>query len=48
MLVSPCDLYNNVLVSFFCLTLVPKMKSFFFCIGLNAMLKMSLVYMLNS
>lgn len=30
MLVSPCDLYNNVLVSFFCLTLVPKMKSFFF------------------
>lgn len=47
MLVSPCDLYNNVLVSFFSYVGAKDEKLFFllFFIDLNAMLKMSLVYL---
>ena len=48
MLVSPCDLYNNVLVSFFAHVGAEDEKLFFlvlFVIELNAMLKMSLVYL---
>ena len=49
MLVSPCDLYNNVLVSFFLHVGAKDEKLFFppllFVIELNATLKMSLVYL---
>lgn len=49
MLVSPCDLYNNVLVSFFEHIGAKDEKPFFcfvlFVIELNAMLKMSLIYL---
>lgn len=46
MLVSPSDLYNNVLVSFFPHVGAKDEKTFsLFVIELNAMLKMSLVYL---